>query len=705
MHSTVSHASQAHTAHGIASSDWQFPPPVESIAPQSHRQAKEYEVPQLLPNNHRGGRATQPWDLDDSNSDFGEFLDLTAEEELDVWITEPIDIPRPSTRSSEVGTGRRSLPRVLRNLPVSAPLISLESFTHNKVKVNPKANVALLDGDFMRIVDVLQDTITLKVTLRGWIFRRTRDMNGHLEKKMNELCWILHIDEDDGRPHKIQGMESRSINDVVRRRRIRLTNRPFPELSYREDVTGQSNEAISNERELVCRTKYTCYYENAKARDLYCFCEKAYERLRANECDQSFGVQNDGCAADDGLLRDRWRGDTVQGGACKGWTYGEKEFSKLELNDHHGPQHSGLHHHLGRATSSMEQGAVGKLVTESDLQTSDTSAESAPVAIDPPPKFESGVRRHSGVSNAKSNTLGSSIIDLTGPGLINLNQGLTLRSSLSERSPEIIDITAGIDLSSRAGTMHQEYVGRVTTTFHPRATKRSERDTSHVSDRKSKALKLSPKPSTAYPTPIITTPGSSFHATKKTEPGTTVRMPRQPTGQRYTFGDCFSGAGGTSRGATMAGLRVQWGFDFNLPACRSYALNFHGATIYNLWADKFAFLSEKSHNLKVDVVHMSPPCQPYSPAHTTKGKYDEQNEASLFAVTQLLLRTNPRIVTLEETAGLPTRHADFFNPLIHMFNARSFSVRWRTVNLADFGLPQRRMRLLLIASWYVFTSA
>ena len=51
----------------------------------------------------------------------------------------------------------------------------------------------LEDGDFLRIFHIVRDTSTLAVTLRGWRIRRTRDMNDLIDKKLNEVCWILHI--------------------------------------------------------------------------------------------------------------------------------------------------------------------------------------------------------------------------------------------------------------------------------------------------------------------------------------------------------------------------------------------------------------------------------------------------------------------------------------------------------------------------------
>ena len=508
--------------------------------------------------------------LDITESDEDEFVDLTAEEP-EFWITRIERPPSPGI------TDQRHPIRIARNLPISAPYISLDFCLHNNIKINAKANVELLDGSFMRIVYVIQDVNTMVITIRGWLFRRTKDMNDQLEKKTNEVCWIMHVDQDDTRDCKMQGMETRSIDEVVKRRRIILTNRSFPDLSYRDDVSGESEEVIVSQHVLVCRVKYVRIYETAQDRERNRPSEQMYQRLRASECDQRSE------AAVDGILQEIWRGPTIKGGACESWTPGEEDFLRLESKDHQGRRPPVLVTPYGRPTTSMYGGEVANLVTK----------QSASAFV------------------------------------LNERRSQAPRLELGSRSSHSIGTGSG----------------------------------------------------------TATEPIMLYDA----------RARSRTDGHRYTFGDSFCGAGGTSRGAIMASLNVKWGFDSDSAACKSFARNFKNSTIYNLWADEVLSLSE-NHELKVDIAHISPPCQPYSPAHTTEGKDDERNQASLFAIAQILLRAKPRIVTLEQTDGLPSRHPIFFASVIHIFNSHNYSVRWKVINLADFGLPQRRSRLIMIAS-------
>lgn len=76
-----------------------------------------------------------------------------------------------------------------------------------------------------------------------------------------------------------------------------------------------------------------------------------------------------------------------------------------------------------------------------------------------------------------------------------------------------------------------------------------------------------------------------------------------------------------------------------------------------LLTDVSRSLNVASKSFMVDILHLSPPCQPYSPAHTTSPNIerDEQNQAVLFSTWQMVDRLKPRVVTMEETEGLYKR--------------------------------------------------
>ena len=200
------------------------------------------------------------------------------------------------------------------------------------------------------------------------------------------------------------------------------------------------------------------------------------------------------------------------------------------------------------------------------------------------------------------------------------------------------------------------------------------------------------------------TQGSSYQRSPDQAPPTVPGDIWSAYRQTYTFGDAFCGCGGTSRGATMAKLQIEWGFDFNLRAIEAYKSNFRSVNCIHKAAHEFLEDCNDEamrERCKVDILHISPPCQPFSPAHTVIGKDDERNEASLFAIDGLLEKIRPRVVTMEETFGLLSRHPLWFRSVLHMFTRHNYSVRWKIMNCQDFGIPQARRRLVLVGSWSV----
>ncbi|EFQ97221.1 modification methylase HphIA [Nannizzia gypsea CBS 118893] len=169
-----------------------------------------------------------------------------------------------------------------------------------------------------------------------------------------------------------------------------------------------------------------------------------------------------------------------------------------------------------------------------------------------------------------------------------------------------------------------------------------------------------------------------------------------PSRRRYTFGDGFCGAGGVSRGAQQAGLRLSWAFDHSPSAMNSYRANFPSSLAET--SDVADFLTNRSLDIRIDVLHLSPPCQPFSPAKTIAAAHDDANEACLFSVRRLIEKCRPRVVTMEETSGLKERHEIWLHAIIHSLVELGYSVRWRLVNCKDYGVPQSRRRLVIIAS-------
>lgn len=169
---------------------------------------------------------------------------------------------------------------------------------------------------------------------------------------------------------------------------------------------------------------------------------------------------------------------------------------------------------------------------------------------------------------------------------------------------------------------------------------------------------------------------------------------------RYTFGDICTGGGGMTRGAAEAGLVLNFLLDHWPVACATLRKNWPRVKV--IQADIFSFCVKMSQEMwmRVDILHISFPCQTHSLAHTVEGKDDEANEASALSVVELLEKCRPRVVTFEQTWSiLCARRLPHFQALIRQLTTLGYNVRWKIHRCSEYGNVQPRKRLFVIASW------
>ncbi|ETI23663.1 hypothetical protein G647_05465 [Cladophialophora carrionii CBS 160.54] len=177
--------------------------------------------------------------------------------------------------------------------------------------------------------------------------------------------------------------------------------------------------------------------------------------------------------------------------------------------------------------------------------------------------------------------------------------------------------------------------------------------------------------------------------------------------KRYTFGDAFAGAGGTSWGARAAGLKMKFAFDLDPWAVQTYQQNFGLTGMQILQMDVHDFVkkaalagSDMAKTCLVDILHMSPPCQPFCGANRRPNLADNERNLGAFGrVADLLDVCKPRIATLEESKSITdVDKRKHFTELIGFFIQKGYSVQWKVLDLECWGVPQTRKRVILIAS-------
>ncbi|KAK6001047.1 hypothetical protein QM012_003130 [Aureobasidium pullulans] len=166
----------------------------------------------------------------------------------------------------------------------------------------------------------------------------------------------------------------------------------------------------------------------------------------------------------------------------------------------------------------------------------------------------------------------------------------------------------------------------------------------------------------------------------------------------YTFGDFFCGAGGVSIGAREAGFKVVYGVDHDKDACATYRLNFPDTRVFEEDVN-YTLTARVKENAHVRCVHMSTVCKTISTAYTVRGKNHDANEATLFTISDILRKATPMVATLEQTFGaLNPGKKQLFNAFVWQFTSMNYSVKWAVHTLSEYGVPQARKRLIMIAS-------
>lgn len=160
----------------------------------------------------------------------------------------------------------------------------------------------------------------------------------------------------------------------------------------------------------------------------------------------------------------------------------------------------------------------------------------------------------------------------------------------------------------------------------------------------------------------------------------------------------FSGAGGFSYGFACAGLRPLCGVDIDPDASRSYETNVgspcHRADLAQL--DPGFFRNILGGKAPLALIG-GPPCQGFSTAGSRTS--DDPRNRLIFHYLHLVEALQPRWFFFENVEGLLTSgQGDAVAALVREFLRIGYSVRLEKVNLAGYGVPQTRKRVLIIGN-------
>lgn len=166
---------------------------------------------------------------------------------------------------------------------------------------------------------------------------------------------------------------------------------------------------------------------------------------------------------------------------------------------------------------------------------------------------------------------------------------------------------------------------------------------------------------------------------------------KRKTKAKFTFIDLFAGIGGTRLGFESAGGECVFTSEWDPHAQRTYQANFgdrpHG-DITKIESDEIP---------DFDVLLGGFPCQPFSSIGKRQGFLHETQGTLFHDVARIIKDKKPKAFLLENVPGLLTHDkGKTFDIVKKTLLELGYTVDYKVVNSADFGVPQQRKRIYIV---------
>ncbi len=164
--------------------------------------------------------------------------------------------------------------------------------------------------------------------------------------------------------------------------------------------------------------------------------------------------------------------------------------------------------------------------------------------------------------------------------------------------------------------------------------------------------------------------------------------------------DLFCGIGGLTYGLQKAGIKVNAGIDIDGSCKYSFEVNnnsrFINKDIQSLTGGELHKLYKKN---DIPVLVGCAPCQPFSSYTYKKDKDKDDRWQLLYEFSRLIKETQPVIVSMENVPTLLTfKKEPVFFKFVSNLEKEGYKVWYKVVYSPDYGIPQKRKRLVLLAS-------
>ena len=159
---------------------------------------------------------------------------------------------------------------------------------------------------------------------------------------------------------------------------------------------------------------------------------------------------------------------------------------------------------------------------------------------------------------------------------------------------------------------------------------------------------------------------------------------------KFTFVDLFAGIGGIRIPFTELGGKCVFSSEWDKAAQISYSYNFGEVPFGDI--TKINSDSIPKH----DVLLAGFPCQAFSIIGKMKGFADTRGTV-FFEVARILQHHQPKAILLENVKQLVSHDGGkTFKVILDTLAELGYSVKWKILNALDFGLPQKRERVIIV---------
>ncbi len=166
--------------------------------------------------------------------------------------------------------------------------------------------------------------------------------------------------------------------------------------------------------------------------------------------------------------------------------------------------------------------------------------------------------------------------------------------------------------------------------------------------------------------------------------------------------DLFCGAGGLSTGFKQAGFNVLLGIDNAKAALQTFKINHKNSEIMLGDITKISKkdIIQKIGNKRIDILVGGPPCQGFSMAGKRNPK-DPRNSL-IKHYLRLAAEIKPKIFIIENVSGLLSMRTSKGGRIVDiirkMAEKSGYFISEQILNAKDYGVPQKRKRVILVGS-------